>query len=355
MFILAQRCMWGAAQADLVRIDVSSALHSLQREFSGHPLTRLVSAFVLHEVDPVRAEDELLAAREQLTEGHPLAFMLPARAAWDGECPPQTLEEVLAGRVWRVRAHVPQRGTRFSIDTVGTLVRTEHGQLVFINPVTLSSTVLPLVRALGPMLALAVQGRAHSAYAGSARAQFPEARLLLSEGHRAHPASARIAPDGLLATESAALPSEFLELPVRGTHADEVMIYHRPSGLLVFQDLISNNTAAHRARAFAGRLEYFAFGLLDRIGLLSYHPILWNDLPELQRSLRRIVALAAPLVTGAHWPLAPAHAAPRAAFMEALEFVLGLSRARHLALVARFFAGQPGFLRDLLRYRSRAR
>jgi hypothetical protein len=94
---------------------------------------------------------------------------------------------------------------------------------------------------------------------------------------------------------------------------------------------------------------------VDRIGMLSYHPILWSDLSAFQRSLRDIVALDAALITGAHWPLEPVRAGERAAFEGVLQFVLGLSRPRHLALVARFFAGQPRFLRDLVRYRLRAR
>lgn len=355
LFTLAQRCVWGITQADLVRVDVSSALATLQQEFPAHPMKRLLAAFLLHESSREHAARELAAAREQLGAGHPLSFMLPTQADWAGAVRPQTLTEVVAGRVWRVHGSVRQHGTRFSIESVGTIVRTDRGQLVFINPVALSREALAEVRALGPMLSVAVQGRAHSRFAADARAQFPEARLLLSEGHRAHPASAGIVCDGALGTESARLPDEFLQLPVRGTDQDEVVLYHHPTRLLVFQDLVSNNTAAHHARAFVGRLEYFAFGLVDRIGLLSYHPLLWHDLSALQRSLRAIGTLDAALITGAHWPLQPVGGAGRAGVDAALQFVLGLSKARHVSLIAKFFARQPAFLRDLVRYRLRAR
>jgi hypothetical protein len=317
-------------------------------------MTSLLTAFVLREAEPVRAADALAEAKLRLGPDHPLHFMLPRCDDWEARARPEALREVLPGKVWRVEAFTPWPGTALQVGSMGTLVRSERGQLVFINPVELSPENLVSVKNLGPLAALVVQGRAHSHFVPIVRAQFPEARIVLSEGHRRHPASAHLVADGTLATDSARLPDEFLELPVLGTDADEVVIYHRPTRLLIVQDLVSNNLASHRTRSFVGRLEYFVFGLIDRIGLLSYHPILWRDLAAFQRSLAVIADLECAFVAGAHWPRELAEGSSLTAFRNTLNFVRGLSTPQHVALMARFFASQPGFLRDLALYRRKA-
>lgn len=347
---LAQRVIWGVSQPDLVRVDVDAVLRKLRWPEADQPLTHLLAACALRRVDPARAEAALEQARVTMGDDHPFRYLLPSVDEWTGRRPAQALHEVVPGRVWRIpRAFAPPT-TGFEVVSVGTLIRTEAGGLVFVNPVALSDEVLAQVRDLGPLHALAVQGRAHSRFVERARQQFPEARVFLTSGHREHPASRHLASDGLLGVGSSSLHEEFVEFPVRGTLADEVVLLHVPTRLLIFQDLVSNNLSSNQARPFAGRLEYAAFGLLNRIGLLSYHPILWRDLRALQTSLGAIRESAYRQVTGAHWPIEPAHGASQAAFEAALDHVLGLSRTRHLAYVAEFFAHQPYFLRDLLLY-----
>jgi hypothetical protein len=351
----AQRVIWGLSQPDLVRVDVRGTLAALARRDSQDPLTDLLAAYALRGQDPDRAQAALERAQERMPPDHPWRYLLPTTADWEDRDAPQELHEVVPGRVWRVQARIALPGAPFHVGSTATLVRTEHDTLVFINPVALSAPVLAAVRGLGRVAILAVQGRAHSQFVASSRAQFPEARVLLSPGHRVHPPSAHLPFDGLLGTDSARLPEEFLELPVVGTEADEVVLLHRPTRLLICQDLVSNNRATHVGRSFAGKLEYFAFGLDDRIGLLSYHPILWRDLSAFQESLAAIRGSEYALVTAAHFPVEPCAGVDREAFDAALDHVLALSRLRHLAYLAEFFAHQPSFLRDLLRYKNDAR
>jgi hypothetical protein len=101
---------------------------------------------------------------------------------------------------------------------------------------------------------------------------------------------------------------------------------------------------------FAGRLKYFAFELIDRIGWLSYHPTLWR-LRSLQACLQRVASAPYTLVTGAHWPVLPCG---RAGFDDALKSALSLSPWQHKRLVARYFWQQPGFLVDFVRYATKS-
>jgi len=132
-------------------------------------------------------------------------------------------------------------------------------------------------------------------------------------------------------------------------------LLHIPTKLLLFQDLVSNNRADNDARPFAGRLEYFAFGLADRIGWMGYHPALWSDLARLKSSLQQVLDCDYESVAGAHWPDAPCSGEAREAFDASLRWAIALSGYRHKRLVAGFFVRQPGFLRDLLLYRRAQR
>ena len=342
-FALAQRCVWGVSEPGLVRVDVRRVVAQLRAEFPALFAAHLLAAFGLRTLDLTEAEHALQAARD-LADDHPWRHLLPTPGEWNGELPAQQLHEVVPGRVFRVRADVQVANTPFRIASLATIILGDDGHLTILNPVPLTPSVRDQVRELGEVAVLATQGRAHSRYVEITRAMFPEARVLGTRGHTLRPATAHLHFDGLLAGDS--LGPEFVELPVEGTEADEVMVLHRPTGLLVLQDLISNNLTQHEARPFAGRLKYFAFELIDRIGWLSYHPTLWR-LASLQACLRRVASAPYTLVTGAHWPVSPCD---RAGFDAALEFALALSPWQHKRLVARYFWEQPGFLVDFVRY-----
>ena len=342
-FALAQRCVWGVSEPGLVRVDVRRVIAQLRREFPALFAAHLLAAFALRSFDANEAEHALQAARD-LGDDHPWRYLLPTYGEWNGELPTQQLYEVVPGRVFRVRADVQVANTPFHIASVATIIVGDDGQLTILNPVPLAPSVRDQVSGLGQVAVLATQGRAHSRYVEITRAMFPEARVLGTRGHTVRAATAHLHFDGLLGNDS--LGPEFVELPVDGTEADEVIVLHRPTGVLVLQDLISNNLTQHEARPFAGRLKYFAFELIDCIGWLSYHPALWR-LTSLQACLQRVVSAPYTLVTGAHWPVSPCD---RAGFDAALEFALSLSPWQHKRLVARYFWRQPGFLVDFVRY-----
>jgi hypothetical protein len=354
-FALAQRCVWGVTQSDLVRVDDDLELRRLVRLYPKCFVGHLLVAFTFRSRAPSRADAALRQAFDLATPNHPWRYLLPSPAEWSCALQPQRLRSVIPDRLWRVRSEEVAGGTAFPIVSQGSLIRLESGGLAFINPVDLSDAVRDQVQALGAVELLATQGKAHSRHIERTRALFRRARVLGSPGHLSHPVSSHIRFDGVLGTESARLPSEWVELPIAGTEASEVALLHVPTKLLFFQDLVSNNRADNPARPFVGRLEYFAFGLVDRIGWMSYHPALWNDLRRLQSSLKQVLRCDYEHVIGAHWPDEPCAGAARDAFDASLRWVIELSPFRHKCLSVRYFSRQPGFLRDMLLYRRAQR
>ncbi|MCC7537113.1 MAG: hypothetical protein IT379_12905 [Deltaproteobacteria bacterium] len=347
-FVLAQRAVWGMTQPDVVRANVDAALGALIRSHGGAFPAHLLAAWVWHDRDRSRADDALARARAMATPGHALAYLLPSDEAWRCVRPDQRLEEVVEGRMWRARHWLTMRGSTLLITSTATLVRTDGGDLLLVNPVALDGPTRDAIAALGPVRWIVTQGRAHSAHIDDARRAFPEATVLGTPGHLRHPPAAHVELDDVLGTYRG-LPAELELLPIDGHVFREWLLVHRPTRTLIVQDLVGYGLPGDPATC-VGRLYAFAFGLVHRIGLMSYSVAFWENLPALRDSLRRVRDTAFDQVVGAHWPIEPRRGDEVRAFREALELPLGLRRIDHVSLAARYFWSQPGFLVDLLRY-----
>jgi hypothetical protein len=354
-FTLAHRIVWGVSQSDLVRVNVEAARAAVVKEYGRSPAAHLLDAFACLASG---RQDLADAARERATtlaEGHQLAWLCPNDAEWAGEIPDQTLEEVSPGRLWRTRAWYQTRGTRLRRSGNGTLVRTDSGDLAFLNAVALSDAVAARIDGLGKVRWLTTGSKAHSTHVPGLVARYPRAKNLGVAGHATHPASRHLKFDGVLGVGDG-LPDEFKVSILEGTEMADAQIFHRPTRTLVSTHLAGANlkSEAQHDSDFFGRLYGLAFGLIDDVGWLAYQTMLWTDLPALQRSLRRVLAWDFELIAADHNDRVFEHAM-KDRFREVLDWTATLEPGRHRRMVARFFWYQPRFLYDMVRYKLRTR
>ena len=354
-FTLAQRIVWGVSQSDLVRVDVEAARAAVVKEYGRSPVAHLLDAFACL----ARGRQDLAeAARERATtlaSGHPLAWLCPTDAEWAGEIPDQTLEEVIPGRLWRTRSWFQTQGTRLRSSGNGTLVRTDSGDLAFLNAVALSDAVAARIDQLGEVRWLTTGSKAHSIYVPGLVGRYPHARNLGVAGHATHPASRHLKFDGVLGVDDG-LPNEFEVLILDGSEMPDAQIFHGPTRTLVSTHLAGSNLKSELQREsdFFGRLYGLAFGLIDDVGWLAYQTILWTDLPALQRSLRRVLAWDFERIASDHNDRVFEHDI-KDRIREVLDWTAQLEPGHHRRMVARFFWYQPRFLYDMLRYKLRTR
>jgi len=353
-FVLAQRIVWGITQSDLIKVDVPRQCQDLVRRYPNTPASHVLDAYRLRAEDHPGADEALARARSLASGGHPLEFLLPSDAEWSGEVPEQKLVNIVPDRVWRVSAYEPMLGCSLASQSISTIIQTEAGELVIINPLPYRPSVRTEIDALGPVVALAVQGKAHSKHVETSSASFPGAKVFGSRGHLTHPPAAHLRFDSILAGEGPALSDEIEEILVDGSELEEVLLLHRPSGSLMVQDIIAASLSS-QGRTFLGRLYYFAFGLIDRIGCLAYMPMMWSDLPRFQEGIRRVLDSGYTNVVGAHWGHELLSSKQIQEFTEVLRWLADLRGMTHKGLLVRYFAAQPTFMRDLIRYKRASR
>jgi hypothetical protein len=169
------------------------AIRFIAAQKSGLPACGTAASFPEYHLVFSAQTDSRAAA---LAAGHPLAWLCPTDAEWAGEIPEQILEEVIPGRMWRTRAWFRTEGTHLRSSGNGTLLRTETGDLAFLNAVALSDAVAALIGELGEVRWLTTGSKAHSAYVPGLVARFPRARNLGVAAHATHPASRHLKFDG---------------------------------------------------------------------------------------------------------------------------------------------------------------
>jgi hypothetical protein len=343
-FQLAQRIAWGITQPDLIRVDLIDTAHRLVRSHGSAFPAHLFAAWVWRARDPDHAERHLENARRLATPGHPLSHLLPSEAEWRIQDPDaQALVEIVPGRIWRVVHGFPLVGAPLHSRSVATVIRTTTGDLAILNPVELGEPLAQTIAALGPVRWVISQGKSHSAFVGAVRRQFKGSLAIGTEGHLRHPPASHAMFDGVLGTSR--LPDDFELLPIHGHLFEEVMILDRPSKTLIAQDVAA--FGADRG-PFVNRLYTFAFGLLDGVGFPSFSLMLWK-MPALHASLTRVRDAEFVHVLGAHSAAAPRDG-DAALLRTSIDQALGLSNLGHKAMLGRYFASQPSFLRDLVRY-----
>jgi hypothetical protein len=351
-FALAQRVAWGLTQSDLIRADPRENAAALVRRYGQAFPAHLFEAWAWRERDADRAERALERARGLASPDHSLFALLPSDAEWTCAVPAQRLVEVSPGTLWRVAHAMPLTGSPFHVTSVTTVVRTKEGDLAIINPVALGDDVATDIEKLGRVRWVLSQGKVHSKYLAVVRNRFPGSIALGTQGHLKHAPAAHLELDGLLET-FAEMPRDLEPMLVRGHLFEEVLLVHRPTSTLIVQDMVANGRRA--SAGFAGRLYGFAFGLFDRIGFMSYNLPFWQDVPALHESFRAVRASGFTQVTGAHWPLELAGGEDCDAVQRAIDYALETSSLAHKGKLGRYFWTQPGFFRDLVRYKVASR
>lgn len=352
-FALAQRCVWGVAQPDLVKVDVDEVRRRLLQRYPQCMASHLLCAFALAKSAPTEAAEAVERARALCAPDHPWRHLLPS--AWPPAPPQAELTEVVPGQLWRVHGFLSMAGTPFYIASTCTVVRSERGELTLVNPCPLSPQAAEAIGALGEVRWVVSQGKAHSRFVESVRELFPGSRALGTRGHLQHPASRHLRFDGLLDDGDCELTPELERLPFSGISTEEVALLHRPSGCLILQDAVTHALASNTARGFGGFVYYFGHGVVGRIGLASYNMLLWDDLRALQQSVRALLGSGFTSAVGAHWPLRPATGDDLEAMRTALRWLLQITPLEHRRLQAAYFARLPGFLIDLVRYKRAQR
>jgi hypothetical protein len=344
-FQLAQRIAFGVTQPDLIRIDVVATARRMVERFPELFPAHLFHAWVWRGRDPEIAGRSLARARAFAPPEHPWRYLLPRDDEWRAERPRQQLIELVPDRVWRVPHLFSYAGSPLHGVSTASVVRLDDGAIAIINPVEMSVDVAREIEKLGRVRWICSQGKVHGRFVPIARRRFPGALALGTAGHLSHPGARGIDFDGLLG--NMALPAELEVLSLRGHVLQEVELLHRPTGLLVTQDLIVHNRANDHT-PFVNRLYGFAFGIIDRVGLPSFGAMMWQDLAPLQDDVRRILDSGFTRVTGAHWPAVTDGDA--AATRASLQFMLATSGFGHKSHLARYFMSQPTFLRDFVKY-----
>ena len=352
-FALAQRIMWGVSQSDLVRVNVAAARAAVVKKFGRRPAAHLLDAYACLASGRRELAEAARAHAAARAAGHPLAWLCPTDAEWAGEIPDQTLEEVIPGRLWRTRSWFQTQGTRLRSSGNGTPVRTDSGDLAFLNAVALSDAVAARIDQLGEVRWLTTGSKAHSIYVPGLVARYPRARNLGVAGHATHPASRHLKFHGILGVDDG-LPHEFEVLILAGTEMPDAQIFHGPTRTLVSTHLAGTNlkSESQHESDFFGRLYGLAFGLIDDVGWLAYQAILWTDLPALQRSLRRVLAWDFNRIASDHNDRVFEHEITHR-IREVLDWTAQLEPGQHRRMVARFFWHQPRFLYDMVRYKLR--
>ncbi|MCA9689354.1 MAG: DUF4336 domain-containing protein [Myxococcales bacterium] len=348
---LLQRVMWGIHQADIIRVDVDAVIATLRARFPGLFLTDLAAGYVHWTRGRFDDADEALArARDTTPPDHPFAYIMPSDEEWSRAPRPGRLLEVVPNQVWRLSTY-RTADLRPWLETVATLVRLDSGALVLMNPGRLEPHVIAEIRALGPVSHVVTPVKFHHLFIEEAARAFPEAKSFGTAGHAKNPPSRHIQLDGVLDDDAPLFPGELEHRTVHGTELGEVLMFHRASRTLLVNDcLVANREGV----AFEMRLHNLAFGVHDRVGVPCYHPLLWMNLRRMQGCFRAAlddwdfdrVALA-------HGPWDAVESGARDELRRSLTWFLELGALGQYGLMATFFARQPSFLRDFVRFKLR--
>lgn len=165
----------------------------------------------------------------------------------------------LADGVWSLERHLRMTGGPI-LPSRTTLVRSSAGGLTVISPPPPHDETFAAIDALGKVEALVAPNSFHYLYVNDAKRRYPEAELYLAPGLQDRVATL---PPGLDFSMSSPSPElERVSLgPVRGM--SEVIIFHRPSRILILSDLAFNLIHIERA---LDRVFWRAFGVPPEFG-----------------------------------------------------------------------------------------
>jgi hypothetical protein len=199
----------------------------------------------------------------------------------------------LAEGVWSLERHLRMPGGPL-LPSRTTIVKLSPTSVAVISPPPAHEETFQMIDALGTVAALIAPNSFHYLYVNDAVRRYPDATLYLAPGLQERIATL---PPGVDLAEST--PSPDLERVIlRPPHGvSEVLLFHRPSRILILSDLAFN--LVHVDRSF-DRVFWRAFGVSREFGpSRTARLMLLNDRSVVRPVLRRIL----------EWPFERIHVA----------------------------------------------
>jgi Domain of unknown function (DUF4336) len=143
-------------------------------------------------------------------------------------------------RIWVTEA--PQRFLGAEVGTRMTVIRLADGSLFVHSPVRLDDEIRATLDRIGPVRHVVAPNRFHHLYAADYRRNYPEAKLYAAPGLETKRRDLHF--DVILSDDApAAWRGQIDQLIFRGfTPLNEMVFFHRPSGTVLFTDLLFNLT-----------------------------------------------------------------------------------------------------------------
>ena len=189
----------------------------------------------------------------------------------------------LADGVWSLERRLRMPGGPL-LPSRTTIVRLGSGGLVVISPPPAHDETFAMIDGLGPVTALIAPNSFHHLYVGDAVRRYGDAMLYLAPGLQERIASL---PPGVSLAESPPSP-ELDRIILRTPHgASEVLLFHRPSRILILSDLAFNMIHVDRS---LDRIFWRAFGVPREFGpSRTARLMLLNDSSVVRPVLRRVL------------------------------------------------------------------
>jgi len=350
---LAQRASWGIMLGERAGVDLDQVVERLTAEFGDQFAAHVTAAIVRrHQGRDDDARAHLERARSQVTPDHPWVSLVPAEAHWQAPAAEQTLDEVEAGRVYRVVSENRVEGKAFGNLGVATFLRMRSGELVCINPVQMDERIAARVRELGDVTHILAPAKYHSDFVPLARRLFPGARAFGVAGQRDYPLAANVGFDGFLDDDKPLFPNELDQITMHGVDVGDVWLIDRASRTVLITDsvFLTRRTASDEAfRRPFGAFYSWAWGTADRIAVPSYQPAMWQNLPSFQASLRRALEHDFDHAGSCHGPWHVLENDARAELGRSLAWLLELSPLQGLGHLGGFVRRHPGIFMRLVR------
>ncbi|WP_425285195.1 DUF4336 domain-containing protein [Devosia insulae] len=207
--------------------------------------------------------------------------------------------EAFGPEIWIVDGPVVTAAAGFHYPTRMTVIRLAGGDLVIWSPVALTPQLRGEVEMLGNVRYLVAPNSLHDSFIADWHRAFPVAQVLAAPGVREKRADLKFGAD-LGNTPVPGWTGEIEVVLVRGNRiTTEAVAFHRPSGTVIFTDLLQQFPPGWFKgwRALVARLDLM---LADEPSVPRKFRVALSDKRVARAALRRIVAWRANKVLMAH-------------------------------------------------------
>jgi hypothetical protein len=219
----------------------------------------------------------------------------------------------------------------------------KSGALVCINPVKMTAELVTRIKALGDVTHVIAPAKYHNENLAGALEAFPNAKAWGVPGHEGYDAVKDIPFEGLLRDDDPLFPDEIDQVTMHGLDLGDVWLVDRASKTAIVTDSVLVHAWDDRYRTPFGAFYRWAWGLHGRdIGIPSYQPPMWKDLPAYQASIRRGLEHDFENVASNHGAWKCTDGDDKALLKRSVEWFLALDRIDGIRLVADFAWRHPG-------------